>query len=59
MTSDTLEDIKLYLQDEGLDDSQIEDFLYSHEVEKLDEDEAWEVVESHIFRDTDISQYSE
>lgn len=50
---DTLEDIKLYLRDEGLYDHQIKDFLDSHDITTLDEDEAWEIVEMHVFRDLD------
>lgn len=59
MLEDTLDDVKIYLRDEGLDDTQIRDFLESHELWTLDEDEAWEVVESHIFRDTDLNAFPE
>ena len=53
MLQDTLEDIKIYLRDEGLYDNQIREFLESHDITALDEDEAWEIVEMHIFRDLD------
>lgn len=56
---EVVEDIEIYLLNEGLDDQQIDDFFASHDLQELDEDEAWEVVEAHIFRDTDISLYSE
>lgn len=48
-----VEDIELYLKDEGLDDNQIESFFDSHDLYQLDEEEAWEVVQSHILRDDD------
>ncbi len=53
MQQDTLEDIKIYLRDEGLYDNQISEFLTSHDIISLDEDEAWEIVEMHVFRDLD------
>jgi hypothetical protein len=60
MASEALDDAILYLRDEGLDEQQIEDFVASHDLHEIeDEDEIWEIVESHIFRETDISQYSE
>lgn len=51
MMQETLDDMMLYLRDEGLDESQITEFLDSHDISTLDEDEGWEVIEAHIFRD--------
>lgn len=53
MLQESLDDIKIYLRDEGLYEDQIQSFMDSHDLPSLDEDEAWEVVESHIFRDLD------
>lgn len=59
MQQEIVDDMKLYLRDEGLDDSLIKEFFESHEIWNLDEDEGWEVIESHIFRDTDLSVFPE
>lgn len=59
MLDDTLDDMKIYLQDEGLEDQQIQEFFESHDFQSLNEDEGWEVIEAHIFRDTDLSAFPE
>lgn len=51
MLNDTLEDMRIYLLDEGLADEQIKEFFESHDIQALNEDEGWEVIEAHIFRD--------
>lgn len=44
-------DIELYLKDEGLDDSQISEFISSHDLQSLSYDAAWEIVDNHLIRD--------
>lgn len=51
MLPEALDDVRIYLRDEGLDEEQIDEFLHSHDLARESDDDAWEIIDSHIFRE--------
>jgi len=48
---EAMDEIIMYLTDEGLDGDQILEFVQVHSLATLTEEEAWDVIHSHIIRD--------